>query len=55
MLFRSGNYQRQAAGFKREQLKNALESSLDTEQKFKTGILDDQIGVELLIVGLVSR
>ncbi len=50
-----GNYQRQAAGFKREQLKNALESSLDTEQKFKTGILDDQIGVELLIVGLVSR
>ena len=50
-----GNYQRQAAGFKREQLKSALESSLDTEQKFKTGILDDQIGVELLIVGLVSR
>ncbi len=50
-----GNYQRQASGFSIEQLEQALDSSLDIEQKFKTGILDDQIGVELLLVGLVSR
>lgn len=49
-----GNYQRQAERFSNKQLNNILEKSLDTEQKFKTGLLNDQIGVELLIIELIA-
>lgn len=48
-----GNYQRQSSRFSRKQLKQALDNSLETEQKFKTGVLDDQIGVELLLIELI--
>lgn len=49
-----GNYQRQSSRFSGRQLKQALDNSLETEQKFKTGVLDDQIGVELLLIELVQ-
>lgn len=48
-----GNYQRQSSRFSGKQLKQALDNSLETEQKFKTGVLDDQIGVELLLIELI--
>ena len=49
-----GNYQRQSSRFSGRQLKQALDNSLETEQKFKTGVLNDQIGVELLLIELVQ-
>lgn len=49
-----GNYQRQSSRFSGRQLKQALDNSLEIEQKFKTGVLDDQIGVELLLIELVQ-
>ena len=48
-----GNYQRQSSRFSGKQLKQALDNSLEIEQKFKTGVLDDQIGVELLLIELI--
>ena len=42
-----GNYQRQSSRFSGKQLKQALDNSLETEQKFKTGVLDDQL-IELI-------
>lgn len=50
-----GNYQRQAARFSKQQLKQALEKSLELEQMFKTGSLNDQISVELLLVEIINK
>lgn len=48
--FLIGKYSSQARRFQTDFLKNALEECVETEEAIKTGKLEDQLGVELLIV-----
>lgn len=48
--FALGKYQAQCRKFTKEQLKEAVESCVETEEMVKTGRMGDQISVELLIV-----
>lgn len=46
----SGKYVSQASRFKKEELREALEACVDTDEAVKSGRLNDTMGVELLIV-----
>ncbi len=46
-----GKYEKQAAGFSLEQIRNCVKECAQVEEKIKTGQLVDVIGVELLIIG----
>ncbi|MBR5508919.1 MAG: DNA polymerase III subunit delta [Lachnospiraceae bacterium] len=48
--FALGKYQAQCRKFSTEQLRRAVEDCVETEEKVKTGQMDDQISVELLII-----
>ena len=48
--FAIGKYQNQAKAFQKNELKEILEISANTEEQVKTGRLNDVIGVELFIV-----
>lgn len=47
--FAAGKYISQSGRFDRNQLKSLLDECIETEYKFKRGILDAQIGVELVL------
>lgn len=46
----AGKYERQAAGFRFLELREALEDCAKTEEEIKTGLLQDRLGVELFLV-----
>ena len=48
--FIAGKYVSQAARFKKEELREALEACVSTDEAVKSGRLNDTMGVELLIV-----
>ena len=48
--FIAGKYVSQASRFKKEELREALEACVDTDEAVKSGRLNDTMGVELLIV-----
>lgn len=48
--FIAGQYMAQCKGFSRERLRTALEECADTEYRIKSGLVDQQIGLELLLV-----
>lgn len=48
--FALGKYMAQCKKYSREQLRQAMEECVDTEEKVKTGRIGDQISVELLII-----
>ncbi len=45
-----GKYERQAAGFKTEELKKALEACVEADEQVKRGQMTDTMSVELLLV-----
>ena len=45
-----GKYERQAAGFKMEELKKALEACVVADEQVKRGLMTDTMSVELLLV-----
>jgi len=53
--FAVGKYIGQAKRFGEGQLKKMLEDCIETEYKFKRGMIGDQTGVELLLVQLVQH
>ena len=48
--FIAGKYVSQAARFRKEELREALEACVGTDEAVKSGKLNDTMGVELLIV-----
>lgn len=48
--FVAGKYVAQAARFKREELRGALERCVETEEAVKTGRMNETMGVEMLII-----
>jgi DNA polymerase-3 subunit delta len=50
-----GKYMTQAKYFSMEQIKGALQEFAETEEGVKTGKIDDQLGVELLIIRYSSK
>ena len=48
--FALGKYQAQCRKFSTEQLRRAVEDCVETEENVKTGQMDDQISIELLII-----
>lgn len=50
-----GKYAAQASRFEMDRLKEALQACVETEERIKTGKLDDVIGVELLLIGYSSE
>ena len=48
--FAAGKYINQARGFKASQLKELLDVCVETEYRFKRGLLDAQTGVEMLLL-----
>ena len=48
--FIAGKYAAQAAKFKKEDLRGALEACVEAEEAVKTGRMNDVMSVELLIV-----
>lgn len=50
--FAAGKYINQARGFKASQLKELLDGCVETEYKFKRGLLDAQTGVEILLLNM---
>ncbi|MBQ0043260.1 MAG: DNA polymerase III subunit delta [Lachnospiraceae bacterium] len=53
--FTVSRYADQASRFSRHQLMNALEECAATDEKFKSGMIEDVIGVELLIIKYSGR
>lgn len=53
--FAMGKYQAQCRKFSMQQLREAVESCVETEEMVKTGRMGDQISVELLIVKYSSK
>ena len=45
-----GKYASQASRFKQEELREALEACVSTDEAVKSGRIGDRLGVELLIV-----
>ena len=52
--FAAGKYLAQARAFTGEKLRRAVEWGVETEERVKTGQLNEQIGVELLLAQLAS-
>lgn len=53
--FTTGKYITQAGRFKSSQLKELLDECAETEYKYKRGLLDAQIGVEILLLKMAQR
>lgn len=53
--FTVGKYISQSERFEEKQLKNILNECIDTEYRFKRGIIGDRIGVEMLLIKLVQQ
>lgn len=53
--FAVGRYQTQCRHFQREQLKNMLDACIETEYQFKRGNIQDQTGVELLLIRFLQK
>ncbi len=53
--FAVGRYQTQCRHFQREQLKNMLDVCIETEYQFKRGNIQDQTGVELLLIRFLQK
>lgn len=53
--FIAGKYVTQASRFKREELRDALEACVSAEEAIKTGKMNDNMSVELLIVKYSSK
>ncbi len=51
--FAVSKYMGQAKHFNKENIEKILDKCIDTEYYFKRGMIDDQIGVELLLIQLV--
>lgn len=45
-----GKYERQAAGFRLSELRNALEDCARAEEEIKTGLMGDRLSVELFLI-----
>ena len=53
--FTVGKYITQAGRFKSTQLKELLDECAETEYKYKRGLLDAQIGVEILLLKMAQK
>lgn len=53
--FAVGKYQSQCRRFSSEKLRSMLDACIDMEYQFKRGNIDDQLGVELLLVSFVAN
>ena len=51
-MFLTTKYRKQATYFKEEELRDFLSNMLQLEEKYKTGNIDLQIGIEVLIAGV---
>lgn len=52
--FAAGKYMNQAKRFNTDSLKEMLDKCIETEYRFKRGMIGDQIGVELLLIQFVN-
>lgn len=53
--FAAGKYITQASRFKSQQLKELLDECIETEYKYKRGLIDAQIGVEILLLKMAQK
>lgn len=53
--FAAGKYMSQAKRFNTDSLKKMLDKCIETEYRFKRGMIGDQIGVELLLMQFVNH
>ena len=52
--FVAGKYVTQASRFKTEELREAMEACVETEEAVKTGKMNETMAVEMLIIGYSS-
>ena len=53
--FVAGKYVTQASRFKNEEIRDALENCVETEEAVKTGRMNETMGVEMLIIKYSSQ